>query len=700
MLNSINLNDKTYDEMMAEVLSRIPMYTNEWTNFNVSDPGITILQNLTAFNQLQQTYINEVNDSIRRKLLKLLHMEPAQNRPARVLLEARTERPLRLRSNMKFTVGDLKFETADNIRINPWKIIAIYSENNGFFRDLTYLVDRGIRAGTEVFGSEPGPGMALYLILDGKPDTEKEIILYAHAGHPEIRNKPDEYSDLHFAELSWQYYTAEGWLEAECKDGTFALISDGEIRLKLSEEPAVFSGAPTEGYALRCVVKKSAYDIPPCLRSITANLFEVYQQSTCSASFRFHGANRIVIDSELALSGCMFVYCREKKGGLYKAYKEYTGLQSNGRYYRKSFDEDGSVVIDFDPIAFGYGPGRGFGAVLVVCYTEETVLHRTLGQMFGYDDQVFDIEVEGHVIGEGFSILVETLDEKGEPEYFVSYPGETDPDKLCYEILSETKQIIVRHPGAGGSCRLYLCDCRTTEGAGGNVREKNSFEPSFAELPGVEFTNPTSGRGGANYETVEQLRSRFVSDLKSATAAVLVSDYEQLVKKTPGLCIHKVKAFYSEQSNTVKIAVKPYLPGKYPGLSPQYVSRIRAHIEPRRLITTGIEILNPTYIPIDVQVTVIVKGQFEGVKREIEKVVREELDFAGSDRSFGDTVKFNDVYRKIEGLPFVESVYNLALIPRTNRDFELIGNDIRLGESCLAIPGNISVEMHARYNGF
>lgn len=54
MLDSINLNDKTYQELLLEAIAQIPLYSKEWTNYNISDPGITILQNLTAF-QLAQT---------------------------------------------------------------------------------------------------------------------------------------------------------------------------------------------------------------------------------------------------------------------------------------------------------------------------------------------------------------------------------------------------------------------------------------------------------------------------------------------------------------------------------------------------------------------------------------------------------------------------------------------------------------------
>ena len=42
MLHSIKLNDQDYEQLLGEALARIPLYTNEWTNFNVSDPGVTI----------------------------------------------------------------------------------------------------------------------------------------------------------------------------------------------------------------------------------------------------------------------------------------------------------------------------------------------------------------------------------------------------------------------------------------------------------------------------------------------------------------------------------------------------------------------------------------------------------------------------------------------------------------------------------
>ncbi|MGC2407113.1 MAG: hypothetical protein WA431_11960 [Candidatus Cybelea sp.] len=49
-LQDINLDDRTFNDLFNEARRRIPAYTPEWTDFNDSDPGITLLQ-LAAFLQ-------------------------------------------------------------------------------------------------------------------------------------------------------------------------------------------------------------------------------------------------------------------------------------------------------------------------------------------------------------------------------------------------------------------------------------------------------------------------------------------------------------------------------------------------------------------------------------------------------------------------------------------------------------------------
>ena len=75
MLNSINLNDKSYEDLLAEAVTQIPLYSREWTNFNRSDPGITILQNLSAFHLLQQGCQQQAQPAqkIRQRLQGAVH---------------------------------------------------------------------------------------------------------------------------------------------------------------------------------------------------------------------------------------------------------------------------------------------------------------------------------------------------------------------------------------------------------------------------------------------------------------------------------------------------------------------------------------------------------------------------------------------------------------------------------------------------
>ena len=44
MLKVPKLDDLTYEQMMQRAVSRIPSMTEEWTDFNHHDPGITVLQ--------------------------------------------------------------------------------------------------------------------------------------------------------------------------------------------------------------------------------------------------------------------------------------------------------------------------------------------------------------------------------------------------------------------------------------------------------------------------------------------------------------------------------------------------------------------------------------------------------------------------------------------------------------------------------
>ena len=166
MLKDAYEEDKTYEEMLAEALMQIPLYSEEWTNHNPSDPGITILENLTAFEALQQSRIHEVTPAVVRMLLKLTGFEARKGRCARMLLSAggiRGEEVL-LPANQQFWLGDLCYETNRGIRLFPCHLTGAYQVRQGRMQDISYLLDREVRVPACVFGQEPKAGDCLYQI--------------------------------------------------------------------------------------------------------------------------------------------------------------------------------------------------------------------------------------------------------------------------------------------------------------------------------------------------------------------------------------------------------------------------------------------------------------------------------------------------------------------------------------------------------
>ena len=76
-----NLDDRTFDDLVEECLLRIPRYCPEWTNYNPSDPGITIIE---LFAWLTDQMLLRFNQVPRRNYVAFLELlgirlEPPQS---------------------------------------------------------------------------------------------------------------------------------------------------------------------------------------------------------------------------------------------------------------------------------------------------------------------------------------------------------------------------------------------------------------------------------------------------------------------------------------------------------------------------------------------------------------------------------------------------------------------------------------------
>ena len=88
MLTYIEKGTKTFEEKMGDALSNIPLYTDEWTNYNPSDPAMTILETLVGFETLQQDSMDDIPVRVRQNLLKLVGFQIKKGKSARLLLSA------------------------------------------------------------------------------------------------------------------------------------------------------------------------------------------------------------------------------------------------------------------------------------------------------------------------------------------------------------------------------------------------------------------------------------------------------------------------------------------------------------------------------------------------------------------------------------------------------------------------------------
>lgn len=117
------IDDRRYQQLVDELLARVPVHTPEWTNFNNSDPGVTLVQ-LYAF--LTENLLYRANLSPERnriKFLQLLRLPLATATAARGLVAFNNERGLpateTLPAGLEVRAGNVAFRTELGLDVLP-----------------------------------------------------------------------------------------------------------------------------------------------------------------------------------------------------------------------------------------------------------------------------------------------------------------------------------------------------------------------------------------------------------------------------------------------------------------------------------------------------------------------------------------------------------------------------------------------------
>ena len=126
-LTSPILDDRSFEALKKELLQRIPVYTREWTDHNESDPGIALLELFAYLGESVLYRFNQIPETTKIEFLRLLGVRPRPAVPAQALLAATTDLAagVTIPKGSEVRAGSIVFSTKGSTRVWPLELVAV-----------------------------------------------------------------------------------------------------------------------------------------------------------------------------------------------------------------------------------------------------------------------------------------------------------------------------------------------------------------------------------------------------------------------------------------------------------------------------------------------------------------------------------------------------------------------------------------------
>lgn len=572
-----SLDTRTFEQIFEEARARIPRYAPQWTDFNESDPGITLLQLFSWLTELLLHEMNRVPERNYRKFLQLLGMElrPPQTAIAHLTFtpQAGVETasvPERTQIGAQPPGGGepLTFETdagLDLIRA-PLARVMVY---DGAFGDLTTANET---PGTPFrpFGWSPQVGSALYLGFEPTmPPAPSPIFPQgmrfrvflppsssAHA--PEVCTGASRQPPAPPVTLVWEYRpTATRWRRLNVfEDGTAGLTREGSLLVEGPREPVpTQDGGQTDKdrYWIRVRVAAGAYPSGqvPEIDLIRPNVVMARNAAT-------------VRDEILG--------------------------ESNGH-------PDQAFLLRRTPVL---------------------------------PDSLV-VEVEERTGTESWTRVDDFLaSTRDDPHYVLNHvTGEVRFGGMRPRLPEAGLRGRIPEAGATIVARAY----RFGGGTAGNV-PANLVNTVLTPLQGVEsVTNERPSVGGADEQPVEELMEEAPRRLRSQDRAVTPDDFTALAEQAGGVArAVAVAQAHPDHAGVlvpgaVTVAIVPESDDHPPIPSPQLLQQVCADLDGHRLLTTELFVTSPDYHKVTVRATVAADpyAAFDEVKQKVVEALNDHL---------------------------------------------------------------------------
>lgn len=717
MLSEVILDDERFEEIVERAKARITDIAPYWTDHNLHDPGITILELFAWLKEMQQFHMDQIGAAHRLAYLRLMGITPRKKKAAKAVVRIdgyavsygrrmtkNITNPAFFPQGSRFFAGEICFESVGPIDLSAGEVLRLFVCQDGH-NDIHALRTAAGQAAWEcgmpaqrecdlhfpAFGAHPQKGSALWMELSGALRHDVTHCLSIRLSEDRgFRRNPIGENDAFYplAELSLVYHGAQGERRAKIvEDTTHGLLENGMLRFRIEQETEAEGSAvqsdteqvtmPESGkYYLRLVLDRCEYDMPPILAGISLSEQAVVQQRTIAEYHdgKLCGNEPIRLCTYLAFTGDFLMFRREAdRFVLYDGPIEKKISDGEAFFFLKERAEE-----DMEYRMICYEAGR-----------REALL---IGEGSGLPNQIYEPKI-ADLCADGMCIMMETV--KGSGRYLSA--------GHCDDFMSAgASDAVFFYEEEKGRIRFGDCDhgiapegnilfaaARSSLGMNGNVIE-GSIRRFEDGKRGIAVKNRHPASGGNNAETPDESRERMIREQTQPARAVTNEDYEQLVRMTPGLMIESVRVIETaitkdgRQSSAmhkgcVTLVVKPCQTKRMPHVSEAYRKNILRALEPKRMLGTRVVVLSPEYIGISVFVEAVVSGQEQRARACMEEAAAGFFDKIRA--AFGVSVRVSAIYGMFDVLDVVERVVSLTL--------DAQGKDIRRSRSGdLILPAN------------
>jgi len=252
-----NLDDRRYEDILAEAEALIPQYCPEWTNLGDADPGMTLVQLFSWMTELTIYRLNRVPDKTYIHFLNFIGEERQSAEPAVVPvtfslnqdgpIELGAETPLATRQFEGAPAAE--FLTVDGITLHDARITRVMTVKGGSKPAVREMPFSNLEANPSVLTFGAGQGAQLYA-LDSVEDGPEAYTpyQYLYISHDDFRlmnldpdakgskgrlrirrSSGDDLSIIPF--FDWEYPTATGWKRLELTEETEQQLGMRELSL-------------------------------------------------------------------------------------------------------------------------------------------------------------------------------------------------------------------------------------------------------------------------------------------------------------------------------------------------------------------------------------------------------------------------------------------------------------------------------------